>query len=93
MELGLQGRQNWPYYVFTHVFVTGRKRPYAQSPPNHTSAHARAFTLQAQRDHTPAAGRLDAGLTVRGIEVDPVSGKFRVLVGKPESRTMTSTTG
>ena len=28
-----------------------------------------------------AQGMLDAGLTLRGVEVDPVTGKFRVLVG------------
>ena len=28
-------------------------------------------------------GALDAGLTVRGLEVDPVTGALRVLVGNP----------
>lgn len=28
-------------------------------------------------------GAMDAGLTVRGLEVDPVSGALRVLVGDP----------
>jgi hypothetical protein len=29
-------------------------------------------------------GAIDAGLTVRGIEVDPATGALRVLVGKPD---------
>jgi hypothetical protein len=29
-------------------------------------------------------GVMDAGLPVRGIEVDPVTGALRVLVGKPD---------
>jgi hypothetical protein len=29
-------------------------------------------------------GILATGLSVRGVEVDPISGKFRVLVGKPD---------
>ena len=29
-------------------------------------------------------GAIDAGLTVRGLEVDPVTGALRVLVGKPD---------
>jgi hypothetical protein len=29
-------------------------------------------------------GALDAGLTVRGFEVDPATGVLRVLVGKPD---------
>jgi hypothetical protein len=28
-------------------------------------------------------GAMDAGLSVRGLEVDPVSGALRVLVGQP----------
>jgi hypothetical protein len=30
-------------------------------------------------------GAKDAGLTVRGIEVDPATGVLRVLVGKPDA--------
>jgi hypothetical protein len=29
-------------------------------------------------------GAIDAGLTVRGIEVDAITGDLRVLVGKPD---------
>jgi hypothetical protein len=29
-------------------------------------------------------GAMDAGLPVRGLEVDPVTGALRVLVGKPD---------
>jgi hypothetical protein len=30
-------------------------------------------------------GAMDAGLTVRGLEVDPVTGALRVLVGNPSN--------
>jgi hypothetical protein len=33
---------------------------------------------------------IDAGLTVRGIEVDPVTGALRVLVGKPDEAATTA---
>jgi hypothetical protein len=32
-------------------------------------------------------GALDAGLPVRGLEADPVTGKYTVLVGAPTSAT------
>jgi hypothetical protein len=30
-------------------------------------------------------GAMDAGLTVRGVEIDPVTGVLRVLVGNPST--------
>jgi hypothetical protein len=36
-------------------------------------------------------GAIDAGLTVRGLEVDPVTGALRVLVGAPSTDTESDT--
>ena len=49
---------------------------------------ARTHTPQAKRNRAPGAKCLDAGLTVRGVEVDPDSGAVRVLVesGKDEPK-------
>jgi hypothetical protein len=55
-----------------------RKSPQPSSPRRRRSPsrYKRSETSRLLR------GAIDAGLTVRGLEVDPVTGALRVLVGK-----------
>jgi len=46
--------------------------------PRSSSRYKRSETFRLVK------GVQDAGLTVRGLEVDPVTGALRVLVGNPE---------
>jgi hypothetical protein len=57
-----------------------RKTP--QSKPQRTRGFSRYKRSETAR---LLKGVADAGHTVRGIEVDPVTGVLRVLVGKPDS--------
>jgi hypothetical protein len=50
-------------------------------PPKRTRGASRYRRSETAR---LVKGALDAGLPVRGIEVDPVTGALRVLVGKPD---------
>ena len=55
-----------------------------QIPPNHpSSASAGSRASSAARPPVCCKGAADAGLTVRGIEVDAVTGDLRVLVSQP----------
>ena len=61
----------------------GRHMAKPQNPHNPPSdAHAGCRATDEAKP-PPAEGRFDAGLTVRGVEADPVTGALRVLVGKP----------
>jgi hypothetical protein len=56
-----------------------------QSPPQPLKRRPRGLTRHRRRETARLLrSALDAGLTVRGLEVDPVSGRLRVLVGKPD---------
>ena len=55
-----------------------------QSPPQHSKRRPRGLTRHRRRETARLLrSTIDAGLTVRGIEVDPVTGALRVLVAKP----------
>jgi hypothetical protein len=58
------------------------KSPTPQKPPQQRLRSASRY----KRSETKRLlkGALDAGLPVRGFEVDPVTGVLRVLVGKPD---------
>jgi hypothetical protein len=54
-----------------------------QSPPQPPKRRPRGVTRHKRRETARLVRSvLDAGLTVRGIETDPVTGVLRVLVGK-----------
>ena len=57
-----------------------------QSPPQPLKARRPRGLTRHKRRETARLVRsvLDAGLSVRGVEVDPVTGALRVLVGKPD---------
>ena len=66
----------------------GRRReihPRAKPPYNHPN-HAPRWHSRYKRSETLRLlkGAIDAGLTVRGLETDLVTGALRVLVGKPD---------
>jgi hypothetical protein len=56
----------------------------AQKPPQPLKRRPRGLS-RYRRSETArlVKGALDAGVPVRGLEVDPVSGALRVLFGKP----------
>ena len=55
-----------------------------QTPPQPPKRRPRGLSRYKRSETTRLLqGTLDAGLPVRGIEVDPVTGALRVLVGKP----------
>ena len=57
-----------------------------QSPPQPLKRRPRGLTRHRRRETARLLrSALDAGLTVRGLEVDPVSGALRVLISKPGS--------
>jgi hypothetical protein len=53
--------------------------------PNKPKRHTRGLSKFKRTDLTKAA--LAAGLPVRGIDIDPVTGRIRVLIGDPASET------
>ena len=56
-----------------------------QNPPQPPKRRPRGLTRHRRRETTRLLkSDLDAGLPVRGLEVDPVTGALRVLVGKPD---------
>ena len=56
-------------------------------PPKPKAPHPRAYPNSSEPKSTSATqGRIDAGLTVRGIEVDPISRQIPVLVGEPDQQ-------
>ena len=56
----------------------------SQKPPQPPKRRPRELTRHRRRETARLLqGTLDARLTVRVIEVDPVTGALRVLVGKP----------
>ena len=56
-----------------------------QSPPQPPKRRPRGLTRHRRRETARLLrSTIDAGLTVRGIEVDPDSGALRVLVGEPD---------
>jgi hypothetical protein len=57
----------------------------AQNPPQPRKRRPRGLTRHRRRETARLLrSALDAGLTVRGLEVDPVSGALRVLISKPD---------
>jgi len=53
-------------------------QPSKPQPTRGSSRYKRSETFRLVK------GAQDAGLTVRGLEVDPVTGVLRVLVGNPD---------
>jgi hypothetical protein len=56
-----------------------------QKPTQPPKRRPRGLTRHKRRETARLLrSTIDAGLTVRGVEVDPVTGALRVLVGKPD---------
>ena len=66
--------------------IATKTGPMPQSPPQPPKARRPRGLTRHRRRETARLLRstIDAGLTVRGIEVDPDSGALRVLVGEPD---------
>jgi hypothetical protein len=61
--------------------MRARRKP---NKPKPRLRQGRGLTKIKRTEITRAAlGVLAAGLTLSGVEIDPISGKFRVLVGEP----------
>ena len=57
-----------------------------QSPPQPPKRRPRGVTRHKRRETARLVRSvLDAGLSVRGVEVDAVTGALRVLIGEPTS--------
>jgi hypothetical protein len=78
-------------FCLPRIPVEGRHMSKSQSPtqlppssPEFRRAQRTRGLSRYKRSETArlVRGALDAGLTVRGIEADPVTGALRILVGK-----------
>jgi hypothetical protein len=64
-------------------------KPHKPSPP--TRSHGRGASRYRRSETTRLLrAAADAGLTVRGIEADPVTGSLRILVGKDDEKARTT---
>ncbi len=73
-----------PVIVRVSAICSLTRQSYVPDAPTTPKRRPRGLT-RYKRSETARLlkGAIDAGLTVRGIEVDPVTGALRVLVGEP----------
>jgi hypothetical protein len=72
-------------YLLTNFPLDLRRKFFMRAKPKKQRRTRGPSKFRKSEVARAARGMIAAGLSVRGIEIDPVTGTLRVLVGQPET--------